>query len=94
MHIIAYYVYTGQQVDLLVAKKTENGYIKEPKPLIPKKKGNIDSFITSVVPGDFDGDVQMDVLLTRKLIGSGTDSVQVEIYWGNSTAISVNREYR
>ena len=90
MHI-AYYVYTGQQVDLLVAKKTENGYVKDPKPLIPKKKGNIDSIITSVVPGDFDGDVQMDLLLTRKHISSGT--VQVEIYWGNTTAISVHREY-
>ena len=76
-----------------MAKKTENGYVKESKPLIPKKKGNIDSIITSVVPGDFDGDVQMDVLLTRKLTSSGTNSVQVEIYWGNTTVISVNREY-
>ena len=82
--------YAGQQVDLLVSKKNENGYKREH--LVPKKKnGDSQSIITSVVPGDFDGDVQMDVLLTRKPIGAPRP-VSVEIYWGNSTAVSVSRK--
>ena len=85
-------IYTGQQVDLLVAQSREGGY--ERKTLIPPKKNrDINSVITSVVPGDFDGDVQMDVLVTRKVIGVDNSPVSVDIYWGNSSAISVSRTF-
>ena len=77
---------------MLVAQSREGGY--ERKTLIPpKKNGDINSVITSVVPGDFDGDVQMDVLVTRKVIGVDNSLVSVDIYWGNSSAISVSRTF-
>ena len=74
-----------------MAQSTESGY--ERKLLIPKKNGDINSIITSVVPGDFDGDVQMDVLVTRKVIGVDNSPVSVDIYWGNSSDISVFRTF-
>ena len=46
--------------------------------------------ITSVMLGDFDGDVQMDVLVTRRDIRSKDNpSYQVQIYWGNSEKVSL-----
>lgn len=44
-----------------------------------------DTYISSLAPGDFNGDAQMDILVTRKKDGSARDSpVTVQIYWGNS----------
>ncbi|XP_076448760.1 T-cell immunomodulatory protein-like [Babylonia areolata] len=43
------------------------------------------TFISSLVPGDFDGDAMMDLLITRKKEGAGSsDPVTVQVYWGNS----------
>ncbi|KAG7249038.1 hypothetical protein CRUP_034719 [Coryphaenoides rupestris] len=55
----------------------------KPKINITKDSLPSDSVITSVVPGDYDGDSQMDVLLT---IHSKLDSNYntVLVFWGNN----------
>ncbi|MEQ2265521.1 hypothetical protein XENORESO_008468, partial [Xenotaenia resolanae] len=40
-----------------------------------------DTVITGVVPGDYDGDSQMDVLLTAQIQPSDTS---VFVFWGNN----------
>lgn len=61
---------------------------------------NISGVITAIMPGDFDGDSIMDVLLTSKSAGK-PDVDDVRIYWGrlrtgldcaNSTKITANRQ--
>uniref|UniRef100_A0A8C9V3V3 Integrin alpha FG-GAP repeat containing 1 n=1 Tax=Scleropages formosus TaxID=113540 RepID=A0A8C9V3V3_SCLFO len=42
-----------------------------------------DEVIDGVVPGDFDGDSQMDVLLTTHPKSKNTEQSYVTIYWGN-----------
>ena len=50
------------------------------------------SYISSLAPADFDGDSQMDILVTRKKDGaSKSDPVSVEIYWGNSRNNSLEK---
>ncbi|XP_043958679.1 T-cell immunomodulatory protein isoform X3 [Gambusia affinis] len=44
--------------------------------------------ITSVVPGDYDGDSQMDVLLTTQDISSKTS---VFIFWGNNQTLETSK---
>ncbi|MBN3304859.1 TIP protein, partial [Amia calva] len=47
------------------------------------------SVISSVVPGDYDGDSQMDVLLTTR-----TDvETSVYVYWGNNQTLDSNLKY-
>lgn len=48
--------------------------------LIPGNTAN-GTVITSVVPADFDGDNQMDILVTRQL--KDVTGVRVQIYWGH-----------
>lgn len=43
--------------------------------------------ITSVVPGDYDGDSQMDVLLTTQAPGHGKDELSVFIFWGHNQTL-------
>ncbi|XP_066511039.1 T-cell immunomodulatory protein-like [Hoplias malabaricus] len=43
--------------------------------------------ISSVVPGDFDGDSQMDVLLTGHPKGSDILTTSVFIFWGNNQTL-------
>lgn len=45
------------------------------------------AIITSVVPGDYDGDSQMDVLLTALLLNSKTD---VYIFWGHNQTLDMS----
>ncbi|KAM7423632.1 hypothetical protein PAMA_000131 [Pampus argenteus] len=45
-----------------------------------------DTVITSVVPGDYDGDSQMDVLLTAQI---NTLAASVFIFWGNNQTLDV-----
>lgn len=51
-----------------------------------------DTIVTSVVPGDYDGDSQMDVLVTTQIKPEAPTSVF--IFWGNNqtlgTAPTVN----
>ncbi|XP_036439790.1 LOW QUALITY PROTEIN: T-cell immunomodulatory protein-like, partial [Colossoma macropomum] len=43
--------------------------------------------ISSVVPGDYDGDSQMDVLLTGHPKGSDTLQTNVFVFWGNNQTL-------
>lgn len=43
--------------------------------------------ITSVVPGDYDGDSQMDVLLTTQAQSHGRDELSVFIFWGHNQTL-------
>lgn len=43
--------------------------------------------ITSVVPGDYDGDSQMDVLLTTRTQNHGKDELSVFIFWGHNQTL-------
>uniref|UniRef100_A0A8C7NLU1 Integrin alpha FG-GAP repeat containing 1 n=1 Tax=Oncorhynchus mykiss TaxID=8022 RepID=A0A8C7NLU1_ONCMY len=43
--------------------------------------------ITSVVPGDYDGDSQMDVLLTVQLKTKATSDTMVVVFWGNNQTL-------
>ncbi|CAN9506882.1 unnamed protein product [Ophioblennius macclurei] len=66
-------------------------YLADSKAPYFKPKVNITlpsgAFITSVVPGDYDGDSQMDVLLTS---GSGSNKVEVFIFWGNNQTLDMS----
>lgn len=44
-----------------------------------------DTIITSVVPGDYDGDSQMDVLLTA--VSSGDKTTTIFIIWGHGQTL-------
>uniref|UniRef100_A0A7N8YJ56 Integrin alpha FG-GAP repeat containing 1 n=1 Tax=Mastacembelus armatus TaxID=205130 RepID=A0A7N8YJ56_9TELE len=54
------------------------------KPKVHITKDNLDTVITSVVPGDYDGDSQMDVLLTAQANPTNT---AVFIFWGNNQTL-------
>uniref|UniRef100_A0A8C3THT1 Integrin alpha FG-GAP repeat containing 1 n=1 Tax=Chelydra serpentina TaxID=8475 RepID=A0A8C3THT1_CHESE len=54
----------------------------------PKVKLSINQgVITSVVPGDYDGDSQMDVLLTTQPQNHVTDELSVIIFWGRNQTL-------
>uniref|UniRef100_A0A3B4UAC2 Integrin alpha FG-GAP repeat containing 1 n=1 Tax=Seriola dumerili TaxID=41447 RepID=A0A3B4UAC2_SERDU len=57
----------------------------KPKVQISKKVFPRDTIITSVVPGDYDGDSQMDVLLTAEM-NSKPETI-VFIFWGNNQTL-------
>ncbi|XP_010716086.1 T-cell immunomodulatory protein-like [Meleagris gallopavo] len=48
--------------------------------------------ITSVVPGDYDGDSQMDVLLTTRTQNHGKDELSVFIFWGHNQTLDLNHK--
>uniref|UniRef100_A0A8C0BS87 Integrin alpha FG-GAP repeat containing 1 n=1 Tax=Buteo japonicus TaxID=224669 RepID=A0A8C0BS87_9AVES len=48
--------------------------------------------ITSVVPGDYDGDSQMDVLLTTQAQNHGKDELSVFIFWGHNQTLDLNHK--
>uniref|UniRef100_A0A8C0IH76 Integrin alpha FG-GAP repeat containing 1 n=1 Tax=Bubo bubo TaxID=30461 RepID=A0A8C0IH76_BUBBB len=48
--------------------------------------------ITSVVPGDYDGDSQMDVLLTTQAQNHGRDELSVFIFWGHNQTLDLNHK--
>ncbi|XP_069822350.1 T-cell immunomodulatory protein isoform X1 [Dendropsophus ebraccatus] len=63
----------------------------------PKVKLSLESesvMITSVVPGDYNGDSQMDVLLTTvPSAQAGTDQpLSVVIYWGQNQTLNINQK--
>ncbi|XP_031424592.1 T-cell immunomodulatory protein [Clupea harengus] len=59
------------------------------KPKVRLGKDDIpnDMAISSVVPGDFDGDSQMDVLLTASPKGQVTPDTTVFVFWGNNQTL-------
>ncbi|XP_060767626.1 T-cell immunomodulatory protein [Neoarius graeffei] len=58
------------------------------------------SVISSVVPADYDGDSQMDVLLTGHATGSDLQHTSVFVFWGNnqtlnqSARVDLNRTFK
>uniref|UniRef100_A0A8C5PZK1 Integrin alpha FG-GAP repeat containing 1 n=1 Tax=Leptobrachium leishanense TaxID=445787 RepID=A0A8C5PZK1_9ANUR len=51
-----------------------------------------EDIITSVVPGDYNGDSQMDVLLTTVPKGQADTPMSATIYWGQNQTLSVNQK--
>ena len=71
-----YILFSGTELHVLIAR--------EEKKTFYRKKLNIKDLkdrITSVMPADFDGDAQNDVLITRQS-PDNDKLVEIEIYWG------------
>uniref|UniRef100_A0A8D3AKI7 Integrin alpha FG-GAP repeat containing 1 n=1 Tax=Scophthalmus maximus TaxID=52904 RepID=A0A8D3AKI7_SCOMX len=63
------------------------------KPKVQNLKDALDTVITSVVPGDYDGDSQMDVLLTAQTSPKAA-ATAVYIFWGNNQTLgTVQRQH-
>ncbi|KAM3625643.1 uncharacterized protein V6R79_015374 [Siganus canaliculatus] len=75
----------GSEVVILLADSNKP-YFK-PKLLITKDILPSNTVITSVVPGDYDGDSQMDVLLTAQ---SNNDLTSVFIFWGHNQTLDIS----
>ncbi|XP_075045353.1 T-cell immunomodulatory protein [Mixophyes fleayi] len=61
----------------------------------PKVKLSLESeglIITSVVPGDYNGDSQMDVLLTTVPKGQTGNELSAVIYWGQNQDLHINQK--
>lgn len=56
--------------------------------LLDKQTAN-GSIITSLVPADFDGDNQMDILVTRKK--PDVSYLIVQIYWGKKNQMKLGK---
>ncbi|XP_059507668.1 T-cell immunomodulatory protein isoform X2 [Stegostoma tigrinum] len=56
----------------------------KPKPKVVLQQSDL--VITSVVPGDYDGDSQMDVLLTLRS-KDRSDNTSIVIFWGNNQTL-------
>ncbi|KAL2088809.1 hypothetical protein ACEWY4_015708 [Coilia grayii] len=59
------------------------------KPKVRLGKDDIPSglAITSVVPGDYDGDSQMDILLTAVAKGTPSTETKAFVFWGNNQTL-------
>ena len=49
-----------------------------------------DLAITSVIPADFDGDAQMDIMVTLEKRNETKGAVVVKIYWGQQSSIDLS----
>ncbi|TNN68361.1 T-cell immunomodulatory protein [Liparis tanakae] len=85
------FIIRGQSELVIFLADSKTPYFK-PKINITKDIFPRDTVLTSVVPGDYDGDSQMDVLLTAQI--SKSKMTTVFIFWGNNhtlgTASTVN----
>uniref|UniRef100_A0A4X2L7T2 Integrin alpha FG-GAP repeat containing 1 n=1 Tax=Vombatus ursinus TaxID=29139 RepID=A0A4X2L7T2_VOMUR len=86
---------SDKQTDLFVLRERNDLIIfladqKEPyfKPRVTLSMKNQSSLITSVVPGDYDGDSQMDVLLTYLPKNHVKDELLVVIFWGQNQTLN------
>ncbi|CAJ1048475.1 T-cell immunomodulatory protein [Xyrichtys novacula] len=88
--------YSDKQTDIFVIREQSEVviFIADSKAPYFKPKLNItkdilpkDTVITSVVPGDYDGDSQMDVLLTAQINSKLTS---VFIFWGNNQTLDLS----
>ncbi|XP_061450561.1 T-cell immunomodulatory protein [Rhineura floridana] len=77
----------GSQLNIFLADQTEPYF----KPKVNLSLTNV--VITSVVPGDYDGDSQMDVLLTTRPQKQPNADLSVLIFWGNNQTLDVNRKF-
>ncbi|XP_062997314.1 T-cell immunomodulatory protein [Elgaria multicarinata webbii] len=89
---------SDKQTDLFVLRGDNELNIfladqKEPyfKPKVKIHLANV--VITSVVPGDYDGDSQMDVLLTTHPQKQPHADLSVLIFWGNNQSLDANRKF-
>uniref|UniRef100_A0A8C6TAB4 Integrin alpha FG-GAP repeat containing 1 n=1 Tax=Neogobius melanostomus TaxID=47308 RepID=A0A8C6TAB4_9GOBI len=88
---------SDKQTDIFVIRKQAEVVIFLADPKIPyfkpkvriniKDLGAAEPKITSVVPGDYDGDSQMDVLLTTESKDGTTSAV---IFWGQNQTLDLN----
>ncbi|XP_070698518.1 T-cell immunomodulatory protein [Pempheris klunzingeri] len=88
--------YADKQTDIFIIREqselvifladSKTPYFK-PKVFITKENLPRDTIITSVVPGDYDGDSQMDVLLTAQ---TNTNMATVFIFWGHNQTLDMN----
>ncbi|KYO27269.1 T-cell immunomodulatory protein [Alligator mississippiensis] len=90
---------SDKQTDLFVLRDGNELFIfladqKEPyfKPKVKLSMKSYEVVITSVVPGDYDGDSQMDVLLTTRPQNRGTDELSVFIFWGHNQTLDLNHK--
>ncbi|KAL8194926.1 UNVERIFIED_CONTAM: T-cell immunomodulatory protein [Gekko kuhli] len=59
----------------------------------PKVSLQLKSVITSVVPGDYNGDSQMDVLLTARPQNQTSADLSVHIFWGDNQSLNLNHNF-
>uniref|UniRef100_A0A8B9HQP7 Integrin alpha FG-GAP repeat containing 1 n=1 Tax=Astyanax mexicanus TaxID=7994 RepID=A0A8B9HQP7_ASTMX len=57
------------------------------KPKVHLTKNAFPSIISSVVPGDYDGDSQMDVLITGHPKSSDGQQTKIIVFWGNNQTL-------
>uniref|UniRef100_A0A6J0TAA7 T-cell immunomodulatory protein n=1 Tax=Pogona vitticeps TaxID=103695 RepID=A0A6J0TAA7_9SAUR len=88
---------SDKQTDLFVLRGDSELNIfladqKEPyfKPKVKLLLTNV--VITSVVPGDYDGDSQMDVLLTTRPQKQPSADLTVLIFWGKNQTLDINHK--
>ncbi|KAK2151457.1 hypothetical protein LSH36_362g02000 [Paralvinella palmiformis] len=73
----------SRQVDVLLAQENK---LYTRVPLIGVTSG----IITSVVPVDFNGDVQMDVMLVTREVNNKNGPYNISIFWGNNSDTVLN----
>ncbi|XP_032854270.2 T-cell immunomodulatory protein isoform X2 [Tyto alba] len=90
---------SDKQTDLFVLRGGNELIIfladqKEPyfKPRVKLPMKSLGVTITSVVPGDYSGDSQMDVLLTTRAQNHGRDELSVFIFWGHNQTLDLNHK--
>uniref|UniRef100_A0A8C3C3Q0 Integrin alpha FG-GAP repeat containing 1 n=1 Tax=Cairina moschata TaxID=8855 RepID=A0A8C3C3Q0_CAIMO len=90
---------SDKQTDLFVLRGGNELIIfladqKEPyfKPRVKLPMKSLGVVITSVVPGDYDGDSQMDVLLTTRTQSHGKDELSLFIFWGHNQTLDLNHK--
>jgi hypothetical protein len=83
-----WFLILGTSVKLyLSTKEVATDEIKYEENLLIDRNTANGTIITSVVPADFDGDNQMDLLVTRSQTGS--TNLKVEIHWGQQQQIKL-----
>ena len=60
------------------------------RPLVEDDKSS-EKIITSVMPGDFNGDAFLDILITRQKKNALADPVTAHVYWGGAAVMSTGK---
>ncbi|KAJ8340151.1 hypothetical protein SKAU_G00347840 [Synaphobranchus kaupii] len=76
-----------QQSELVIFLADLKAPYFKPKVRIPKGNFTKDYIISSVVPGDYDGDSKMDVLLTVHTKDKPVWETSVFVFWGNNQTL-------
>uniref|UniRef100_A0A452TP32 Integrin alpha FG-GAP repeat containing 1 n=1 Tax=Ursus maritimus TaxID=29073 RepID=A0A452TP32_URSMA len=79
---------TNFRNDLIVFLADQNAPYFKPKVKVSLK--NHSALITSIVPGDYDGDSQMDVLLTYLPKNHASSELGAVIFWGQNQTLDPN----